>query len=893
MVETDKKHSSQLLTPQSKSTEARLRALIEADQKIGAVVTSRGNKINRAHYADRLGRSTSALSRYSAVFEKYEKQLKVATGPLRHLEAMRHWLTAAYDARELEIRDGEVDRRALQAHFKLRGGTFLTRYPSIRALIDEFDARAKSENYLPAKRQAEFDRMVAALNSCPLLNKNRLTVNLVELARASGVPRDRLFRRPYADCIEATQSKIRLAAETSKIDPFVNGRVYPFSHLPEAWSRRFLDRIGVRFKQVASGMRIQTLKQPYLQLVNLLRWIGSSTNPPCCAVVADSVEHGRIVSASNWEEALFAYRDHLISCIRSGSKKDISVDAAIKALRIALNRFCADHITPPTSIPLPGLKYTRRRSGHLRSIAEVGVVTSGNSLPPDYVAFAKDRLLEAAKAASLDWDEGEGKAFLHGLAEELKTSIHPGADPALAIRLVLERRLDALRKYATAIVNSAATLHQQGLELIARSQIDVPSFEAGYLGAATGSHERKLIARELFPNPKNVTNAQAEQGLANLLALIDLRHNGIPPLARDRNAAIYGQFFAKRYLVYGGIEKIAPLLNPSPDAVGAALTLYLIESGSNVDVGRTLSRECIEVSDLEGHVRITGRKPRAHGKPIIVDLPESLPAVQAIRWLLSAGHRLKAAAASDADKLFLMRIGSDVQLMTPHWYTDWFKRFVTSIAELENLSLLPNMIRPSVLLLAALRNEGRLTTGMAIAQHGIVVTQGYQQKWPTRLIYDENIRRFQDSLEILVLSNIDDAASKMGIPAAQFEARLSELRATGLGTFCKDMRGRPGEQRSSCSTIDCWNDCPHLLIVAEVEAIATLQLWQSSLRIAQPEWERDRVERWEQVWLPWLCLTNVVEEKMVRGPLIRNWKEAQLRAAELSARPGYFPPMPW
>ena len=323
------------------------------------------------------------------------------------------------------------------------------------------------------------------------------------------------------------------------------------------------------------------------------------------------------------------------------------------------------------------------------------------------------------------------------------------------------------------------------------------------------------------------------------------------------------------------------------------MTLYLLDSGANVSVGRTLDEDCMEASDLESHFRITGSKARAQGKPIIVDLPEHSPAVKAIHWLRSASRRLKARAGDDSDRLFLMKIGARVQLMTPHWYTNWFKAFCSSTPGLQGLGLTPNMLRPSVLLHAALSNDGRLATGMAIAQHGLAVSQGYQNKFPTRLLYDQNVRRFHAAFETLVMSGIEDAAKKLGITTEQFEARLGDLRPTGLGTFCRDPRGRPGSGTSRCSTMDCWNDCPNLMIMAEVEAIAALQIWQTSLRAVQPEWERDRPERWDEVWLPWLCLTDVVAEKMTRGPLIKVWKAATDLVAKMSSEPNFVPPQPW
>lgn len=871
-------------------SEERLRTLIDRDRDTTGVITSRRNKINRAHYAKLLGYTPGALARFGPIFAEYERELGIATGPLRHLSAMREWLTAVYDAREIGIRDGKLDRTGFQMRFGLRGGTFITRHAPIRALFDEFEARAAREGYLPLTKEVELERVQAALAGRPALNRDRMTINRVSLAEVAQVPQIRFRDKPFADAIAAREAEILIEVEASKIDPFVNGRVFQFSDLVQIWPMRFLERVGIRFKQVAAGW--VEAKGPYLQLFHALKWIGSSSNPHCRAVVAEANESVRVRSYGEWEDALFAYREHLITGIAACDATDSAVDNAIAKLRTALDGLSSGGVVPATSTPLPGVKHFRRRTRHRPSVAEAGSAER-NGADADYIAFARDRFDEARKEIGTDIGQDDSGEFIKGLAVEIGASRDLPADPAAAIRLVLERRLNALRMRAMAIVDTAIEAHQRGLELLSYAQIDGAKFEAAYTGGALNAYEQRRLVRSFFPNPTKANDGQVQQGIANLLSLITQQRDGFPPLGGGAKIGAYGQFFAKRYLEYGGLRTIAPLLNPDPNTVGAILTLYLIESGANVSVGRTLDRECIESSDLEGHRRITGFKARAQGKPIIVDLLETSPAVRAIEWLLSAGGKLAAAASDDTDRLFLVRRDERVQLMTPHSYTNWFKCFAASTPGLDPIRLIPSMIRPSVLLHAALGSDGRLATGMAIGQHGLVVSQGYQQKWPTRLLYDENIRRFQAAFETLVMSGVEDAALKLGITVAQFKARLSDLRATGLGTFCKDPRGRPGEQSGTCSTLDCWNDCPNLLIMAEIDAIAALQLWQRSLRAVQPEWERDRPERWDKIWLPWLCLTDVVEEKMVRGPMIKIWKKAQRRADEISAQPGYAAPRPW
>jgi hypothetical protein len=874
-------------------TEQALRAVLDRDNAKGAIVADRGGKISRRHYASLLGCSRSALTRYKTLLADYERGLGIATGPMRNFQEMRNWLTTKFEARELGFRDGRLDRLGFQMRFGLRGGSFFTRHPPIRELLQEFDARARQEGYLPRARQAEFNRVSAALFGQPALNKDLLKIDRNALAKASNVPKSRFKQKAFADAIVAKETTIAAQALSSKINPYAHGRVFAFDSLTGIWPEPFIERVAVRFKHVAAGLAQSSVKQPYLELIAALDWIGKSKNPHCRAVVAEADELGRVASSDEWEDALFAYRDHLVASIASGSVTESAVDSSITALRTSFSGLASGRVTPDKAMPLPGIKHVRRRGGHLKSVAETTAV-SGSGAKADFVAFAKDRYLEICRNSGTDMGQGDSDNFVNGLAVELGTSHDLPDDPVLAVRLVLERRLDALRSHATAIVDAAAKELERGRELLSLSDIDGEAFEAAYMDSERNQYNRQQLTRTFFPIAETSIDGKSGRGLANLLALIRQRHAGVPPSGHaKKETRAYGQFFAKRYLEYGGLTRIAQLLGPDSNAVAATLTLYLIESGANVSVGRTLDRECMQESDLDGHCRITGYKARAKGKPIIVDLPETSPAIRAMKWLISASEEMKSASSSDSTRLFLVRIRGRAYLIPPHFYTNWFRGFAASTPRLHGLKLIPSMIRPSVLLHAALSNDGRLAVGRAIAQHGLVVSQGYQQKWPTRLLYESNVRRFQTAFETIIVSNVEGAASKLGITVAQFEARIGDLRETGLGTFCRDDRGRSSEPGKKCLTLDCWNDCPHTLIVAEVEAIATLQLWQRTLRAAQPSWERDHPERWNEVWLPWLCLTEVVEEKMVRGPLIKIWNAAAKRADEMSAQQGYAPPRPW
>src|SRR6185437_4974807 len=232
---------------------------------------------------------------------------------------------------------------------------------------------------------------------------------------------------------------------------------------------------------------------------------------------------------------------------------------AISALRIVLNALSSAQVVPPVAITLPGIKHVRRRSGHLRSVAEASLTDAGRKA--DYVAFARDRFLDACKVSGTDMGMGDTDDFINGLTVEISVSHDLSSDPVEAIRLVLERRLSALHSHAAAIVDSAVKARQRGHELLSRSQIDGAAFEADYLASTGNPYKLRQLVREFFPNPADSTKAKTEQGVANLLALIQQRCGGVPPVGNKNNSLGYGQFFAKRYLAYGGLATIGRLLN--------------------------------------------------------------------------------------------------------------------------------------------------------------------------------------------------------------------------------------------------------------------------------------------------------------------------------------------
>jgi hypothetical protein len=858
----------------------------------------RGGKLHRQHYAAKIGVVHQVLAQSCGkLLEQLDERYGGDSNAEARIEEMRAWLEDQYDRGLLQTRAGKVDRKGFQSRFSLKGGAFLVRYPKLITLFEEFDARVEHSGYVPADIQDDLARLRTALIA-PNLNKDRLTIDRPSLVETTGISIGRISRSPFIDELRSREQKILYQAKQSSIDPYLAGRPFVFSDLA-AWKKTFLTRLGARFKVAFSHVDDkENIKGLYYALHDLLFWIGSSEDPSCRAIIA-SADAGEEFDLKEWELAIFSFRDHVMSELKAKLRSKSQADVKIANVRRVLAHM--QPFFPECTIDLPGVKHARSFTVHRPSMAEA--TTNPKSAKHvdyvDYVEFAGNILRQAADRYEVDLDQNEAAAFIEVLADELERTNDLPCDLSHAVAVVLNRRLDALRDAAMQIMGDARAELARGQMLLAAATIDAPAFYREYQDRLVPQSQRRALLRRWFPDPRKLDGEEAAAArltaTANMLALAVAEFDGILPGSTNEKAtANLGQFFQKRYREVGNLELLTGLLNPDKHACGAALTLYLIESGANVAVGRTLDVDCIEDANTPGYKLVTGYKARAKGKPIYAELPSSSHAIAALSWYAEHSFRIRSNVTDDEAKTFFVQlVEGRCQLATPHWYTNWFKAFASRLTAIGGAVVTPSMIRPSVLLKAALENDGRLSVGRAIGQHGANVTRGYQEKLPIRLLRDQHMRRFQGQFEIRLLSGIADIARALGIDAKEFDRRVAELQKTGLGTFCRDPYRRPGSEGRRCTTVDCWNDCPNLILIADVESIALLQVWQQSLNEARGDWERDHPERWGDVWLPWLCLTEIVEERMSRGKLLMIWDKAIVRAAELQAQPGFIAPRPY
>ena len=208
------------------------------------------------------------------------------------------------------------------------------------------------------------------------------------------------------------------------------------------------------------------------------------------------------------------------------------------------------------------------------------------------------------------------------------------------------------------------------------------------------------------------------------------------------------------------------------------------------------------------------------------------------------------------------------------------------------------MIRPTLLLIDHLKNPMNLGVTQLRARHEKDgTTFGYVAKLPLRLILNKKIREFQDAIQVIALSNLKDAQSKLRIEQDDWISASNRFRRTGLGTFCFDPESgvQPDYPKgNTCQALDRCLTCPLKIVVAEPKSIADMIIWKKALESAEAKLLDERYERWVTVWMPYLAFFQVVlDEKMARGEFAKTKVEAE-RIADLRMRSKDFKlPAPW
>lgn len=867
------------------STADKIVQILNAQIFAGRLKRSRGGKIDRQSITTELGLCQTAYIPYRQIIEDYEKEVgdKESVTEAK-IPAMRQWLEQQIDQGELLVRDGKFSRVQLFSRFGLpKTSLIILRYPRVAELFEEFDKRIADEGYQP-KEVAEKLRRLSEILEEPPVGKDGQTIDRKVLSQLLHVPVSAISRTPYFEIVKTAEERFR---DTLGNDPFlalVGGRVFKFHSLPEeGWSHSFTMRLKASFERLYHKRGKDAAKVAFAAATDLLSFIAEGRSE-ACVTLFDGLSNGVNPTSLTRQFTLAtqAYRDSLAERYAHAPTRNGKITNTNSVIKLLSN----DGIFPPHELGLIAFREDNRN--HLRSVAEVHAAMQGKSRSPqvdDYLSFATSMLKQAADVRQIEISGADQGDFTRVLRAELKNHDFKIADdPARVILHVLTRRLDLLKTAATAVLKVGRARWERGRELLANGRD--PGEVLHYLvkKGRMNEYERVKLLRTHFP----VEESGREQGMANLLRIVADRYGSMYP-GKKTLGSDASQFFQKRALDYGSSSLLQSYLLPSQETVAAAITLYLLESGSNVSVGRTLYVDCVEPSEEPGHSKVTGYKARAGGKPIFVTLPDRCAAIKGINWLREAFDGHPKIEGQDRNQLFLCRASRETLKLIEEWtFRSEFKRLLQSIPELADLPLTPNMLRPSILLKAALESDGKTGLSQAIGQHGAQVHEGYVNKYPIRYLRDTDIRLFQDAMETVVIRNIEDVQAFLGVDPENMAGRVEAVMRTGLGTMCSDRYGKPGQEGELCQSLDCVKGCPQLILIAIPKEIAILQVWQHSLRQVEGDWVRDQPDRWEKVWLPWLCFCDAVETKM-RQSFSDVWSEATEIASGVIANPNFVP----
>lgn len=863
----------------------RLEELLEGLHAKGAIPRNRHGQIYREKLAEMLGYNKTALTPHLDVVKAFEDKIGIvhpidALLPMAKVHALE-----LISKGELRLRDNKADRSQISQKVNCPLTSYTSRFPQIFDFFEWLDNYIIETGYQPAEIAGGLIRLEAYLSNNRAVCKNGLTYDCAQIGKAVGVPPHRLRTEPYLSLIRAAEIEYERQLRAEGLTAFLHGRIFQFDSLFQSdWSRAALQRLTNTFRLCFQDRPKAVAEGGYLAVKSLLAWMAEASSPQVhlcfLRLNATPVSHP---DEDTWVEMLLDYQS-LINA--KGSNKGRLTLALTQNF---LHRAATDGLMPP--MPFSFRFRERRKESRHATVAEARpndhpVRRTKEEHVDDYLLFATEMLSQAGTMRGVQIDSEEQSAFVQTLRDELESgSPGVGENPALVIRKVLRERIDFLVSTALDVFLRAKVTFEEGQALLSRGE-DCGEAWDELVQKRSGKSRHKALLNRWFPPSDPV------QAKANLLVLVKNRYGGLVPTKANSSIA-EAEFFNKRAKDLLGVIDVQSCLWPSPDAFAAALTLYLCKTGSNVAVGRTMPTGYLEPSQEPGFVVVKSNKDKAKGKAIIVDLERNSPVAQSILWLDEIRGRVTINAEDSSDDfLMVIRGKNDFKLMPAEWYLQWFKKLVKSIPKIAHLRMNPVMIRPTILLMIALESDSGVRASVTAGQHGEHVNQRYTGRYPLLWLHDSEMNLFNRFYETLSLQKIENAHVILGLSIEEFASRIESLARTGLGTLCGDPSERAAPGQTHCQTLDCWNDCPQLIIIPIPEEIALLLLWQRTLRLEEGDWVRDRPERWEAVWLPWLCFVDAVEARM-KLSYRKVWREAQRLAERFLANPGFVTPRPW
>lgn len=843
-----------------------------------------------------------------AEFNNYLRQQGQGTVWELKVPEIRAYLDQLHKSNQLPVnQSGRLNRVAVLSAFGLseRGSPWVVerRAPLLKDLLDGYDKKVIEGEYSQYKYDYLKNELQTILDSEVIPLSYGRIINLVAIGKILGVSKGALSSTPCLhDQIQKKQEEIDKGLRRGKTErqfsigglSYMNlgatpwserhERVFDFALLIEPYSLEFAEKVGTVFIHIVD--KLANPKASYSDLKKFLTWISTKES---LGEIVNSLSNGSLPESSAFERAVLTYQQLMLAEFQEKAGK-ASTRQALPCLAV-ISKFSDARVFPRISIPS-----LRSRTLYLRKNKDRNSKPSLVEAQQNDVLAIRNIAEQTALYRGIEFDDSKDTiAFVNTLALERARRDDLPLGLVEAIAFLCDERLYELRTQSTKVFRQWYETYQRGRILIANAhktgEIIKQELEALRRG---GSGWKKKVA-ELFPE------RDPQRALANLLALIENEFDGLCP---DSAKAEWGQFWRKSYSKCGGTPHVQSHLLPSSAAVSAAICLYLCESGANCSVGLVLEPSSIRPSKLPGHVNIVSTKARSKGKSIFNDLPvssgfeEVMSASEALTILKDVTQPLRDRGLIKGNELLVFASRASLRRLEEWQLRAEIQAIADSSNLLTNLTITPSMIRPTVLLSAELKNPGNLSAANIIAQHkDESTTMGYVRKLPYRIILEDRIRGFMNTLQVVIASSLQEGHTKLGITVEEVEVQIQHSKRTGLGIFCSNpFSGAQSDYPAGvmCKAIDRCIECSKRIVVAHDESIADMMIWQEALNKVQDQWLEERYQRWEEIWTPWQAFFHVVlNEKMARGELAAIKKRASEIVNKRKKSQDFRYPEPW
>ena len=649
-----------------------------------------------------------------------------------------------------------------------------------------------------------------------------------------------------------------------------NKRFFDFNEFA-ALGHQFAKAIAETFILYSSSVSIETAQASHCTLSRFFRWLIANKNKHPELILALQKNYEK-AEPLHWEAAVDSWREDL------QAEKNISLRRKgnlIAACQTFIRNLIVRGVVP--KLHLPHMPINLRNAGRPTKCLAEAIHISENKKNKKLV----DVYLSESAGSSINLDIK--RDFLTVLLEEKGTIAGTEQEHAKELMKVNAERLASVRECAVKDFQKWHAHWLKGQELIEKCNLSFEELPAFMQAAISEQGEQEKLI---------LSQVDLESVLAGSLKYFH-EHPEYKGQTLRRNFMRENIALYKLLTKLGSAEEFQAYLFPHPEMIVAAIVIFLCDTGANVSVGWSLSYDCLEDSNEPGYKVIKGTKMRARGKLIVNQLPvrdrqSELSCIQALETYREISFSLRAIAAPEtAEKLFLY-IGwsRKIQTVSNLWWVANFRRFVKRHPEISHLKINSKMIRPSVLMQATYaENSGIAAAGILADHKSVKTTDSYvNARYPLQIIWERMIREFQQLFQAVAIFPINGAAEKLGLTAEQVSTLLSEANRTGLGIACLDpLKGiQPNTVKNeSCTELQNCPNCPQRFVLATVENLKDLILWNYYLKSRRDEWEKQRPERWEKVWLPWLAFTEVAIEAAGRGRTMVEFAKAKTIAKSL------------